>query len=408
MTRILVTGFRDSIRDLYDALAQQPEIELVDVSGYDPAAGVDLVLHAAAQGAIPHDDLARIRESTPAPIVLLVERADPSLFEEALEADIADVVVMPEPAERVAFTLRRVARSAQRLAALPDEDTARLLTVFSPKGGTGKTVISTSLATSIARNEGLRTLLLDFDLQFGDAAIMLGVDPEKTLHDLVTAPGELDAEKFSGYLTRHPQSGVDVLAAPLRPEDGETVTEEKVERVLEVARKAYDVIIVDTSPFFQGAILATLDRTNVLVMVCSPEIPTLKNVRLGIDTLRLISFPDERIRLCLNRADADAAMRKPQIEGALGLDVSYQLPNVPDVPAAVNRGTPLTIEAPSGQFALAIRSMSRSLLGAAAKRAPESTEAHGGREVIHAVRGLASGWLSRDGKAVVDRAGEPT
>src|SRR5262249_50816383 len=112
--------------------------------------------------------------------------------------------------------------------------------------------------------------------------------------------------------------------------------------------------------------------------------PTLKNVRLGVDTLRLISFPEERIRLCLNRADADAAMRKPQIEGALGLDVSFQLPNVPEVPAAVNRGTPLTLEAPTSPFSLAVRSMSRSLLGAARKWSPDSAEPQAERDdLIH-------------------------
>ena len=415
MTRILVTGFCDAVRDLCDALGGQPEIELVHAEAFEGANGdrpaIDAnLLYAGGNGTLPYEDLVRVRELTSAPIVLLVDRADPTLFEEALEADIADVVVLPESAERVAFTLRRAARAALSSAGLPEERPARMITVFSPKGGTGKTVISTSLATSIARNEGLRTLLVDFDLQFGDAAIMLGIEPEQTLHELVTAPGELDADKFGGYLTRHPHSGIDVLAAPLRPEDGETVTEEKVERVLDVARKAYDVIVVDTSPFFHGALLATLDRTNVLLVVCSPEIPTLKNVRLGVDTLRLISFPEERIRLCLNRADADAAMRKPQIEGALGLGVSFQLPNVPEVPAAVNRGTPLTLEAPTSPFSLAVRSMSRSLLGAARKWSPDSADPQAERDdLIHTVRGFASGWRwSRDGKTAADRAGEAT
>ena len=417
MTRILVTGFRDSIRPLCDALALQPDIEILGAAATLERAETngnlefDLVMHAAGDvGSLPREDVTRIREYTSAPIVLLVEHADPALFDEALEANIADVVLLPESAERVAFTLRKAARAAVRQAE-PEGPRARVITVFSPKGGTGKTVLSTSLATSIARHDGLRTLLVDFDLQFGDAAIMLGIEPEKTLHDLVTAPGELDAEKFSGYLTRHGASGVDVLAAPLRPEDGEVVTEEKVAQLLEVARAAYDVIVVDTSPFFHGAILSTLDRTSVLVLVCSPEIPTLKNVRLGVDTLRLLSFPEERMRLCLNRADTDAAMRKPQIEGALGLPVSYELPNVRDVPAAVNRGTPLTLESPDSPFSVGVRAMSRSLLGPEARGAgaaePELDGHHSGREVMHAVRGIASGWpFSRDGKRTASAAKE--
>ena len=99
--------------------------------------------------------------------------------------------------------------------------------MFSPKGGTGKTVIATNLAAALAKHEAKRTLLLDLDLQFGDAAIMLGLEPEKTIYDLVVAPGELDSEKLAGYATKH-TSGLDVLPAPLRPEDAELVTEAKL------------------------------------------------------------------------------------------------------------------------------------------------------------------------------------
>ena len=84
--------------------------------------------------------------------------------------------------------------------------------------------MATNLAASFAKHEGRRTLLLDLDLQFGDAAIMLGLEPEKTIYDLVVAPGELDSEKLAGYITKHP-CGLDVLPAPLRPEDAELVTE---------------------------------------------------------------------------------------------------------------------------------------------------------------------------------------
>jgi len=298
--------------------------------------------------------------------VLLVERADPTLFEEALEADIADVVVLPESAERVAFTLRRAARAAMYSAGAPEERPARMITVFSPKGGTGKTVISTSLATSIARNEGLRTLLVDFDLQFGDAAIMLGIEPEQTLHELVTAPGELDADKFGGYLTRHPHSGIDVLAAPLRPEDGETVTEEKVERVLDVARKAYDVIVVDTSPFFHGPMLATLDRTDELLLLCGLDVPTLKNVRLSLQTLELLSFPEDRVKLVLNRANSKVGMKPKEVEAALERKINFEVPSDRIVPLAVNRGNPAVVAEPKAEFSKAIRAMAKELVAAQA------------------------------------------
>ena len=153
----------------------------------------------------------------------------------------------------------------------------RIVTVFSPKGGTGKTVTATNLAASFAKYEQKRTLLLDLDLQFGDAAIMLGLEPEKTIYDLVVAPGELDSEKLAGYITKH-TSGLDILPAPLRPEDAELVTETKLARLLEVARER-TTSSSSTPPFFHGPMLATLDRTDELLMLCGLDVPTLKNVR---------------------------------------------------------------------------------------------------------------------------------
>ena len=221
------------------------------------------------------------------------------------------------------------------------------MTVFSPKGGTGKTVTATNLGSSLAKHWGKRALLLDLDLQFGDAAIMLGIEPEKTIYDLVTAPGELDSEKLAGYTTRH-ASGLDVLPAPLRPEDAELVTEAKLARLLEVARESYDVIVVDTSPFFHGPMLATLDRTDELLLLCGLDVPTLKNVRLSLQTLELLSFPPDRIKLVLNRANSKVGMKPKEVEGALEREIAFEIPSDRIVPLAVNRGNPAVLVRPEG------------------------------------------------------------
>nr|MBA3716883.1 AAA family ATPase [Actinomycetota bacterium] len=292
--RIFLTGFRPSIGALRDELARQPGIEVAGAAGTMSESArrlrledVDVVLHAVLGRTLLQEELGAIRAVTPVPIVLVAEEHDPGLLDAALDADVADVVVLPQAAERVAFTLRNVAR---RVA--PQVETvrkhARVITVFSPKGGTGKTVVSSHLAAAMAKHQRARTLLADLDLQFGDAAIMLGLEPEQTLHELATAPGTLDADKLRGYLTRHAPSGLDVLAAPLRPEDGELVADGHVERMLDIAGPLYDVIVVDTSPSFHGPMLSALDRSDVLLFVCTPEVPTLKNVRLGIETLRLL------------------------------------------------------------------------------------------------------------------------
>jgi pilus assembly protein CpaE len=264
--------------------------------------------------------------------------------------------------ENVVFALRKAGHAGRRLVADGGvQRHGRIVTVFSPKGGTGKTVTATNLAASFAKYENQRTLLLDLDLQFGDAAIMLGLEPAKTIYDLVVAPGELDSEKLAGYITQH-TSGTDVLPAPLRPEDAELVTESKLARLLKVARESYDQIVVDTSPFFHGPMLATLDRTDELLMICGLDVPTLKNVRLSLQTLELLSFPTSRIRFVLNRANSKVGMKKKEVEGALDITIGFEVPSDRAVPLGVNRGTPPVVGDAGSDYAKAIRAIAKSLL----------------------------------------------
>src|SRR5919204_624282 len=231
--------------------------------------------------------------------------------------------------------------------------------------------IATILAAALAKADGRRTLLLDLDLQFGDAAIMLGIEPEKTIFDFVNAPGELDPDKLAGYTTTH-KSGLDILPAPLRPEDAELVTEAKLGRLLEVARDSYDVIVVDTSPFFHGPMLATLDRTDELLMLCGLDVPTLKNVRLSLQTLDLLSFPTARIRFVLNRANSKVGMSKKEVEGALDMKVAFEIPSDRAVPVSVNRGNPAVLGDGGSEFSGAIKRLAQGLViptRAAAKKA---------------------------------------
>ena len=242
-----------------------------------------------------------------------------------------------------------------------------MITVFSPKGGTGKTAIASNLASALAK-QGRKTLLLDLDLQFGDAAIVMGVEPEKTIYDLVLAPGELDIEKLAGYITKH-QCGLDILPAPLRPEDAELVTESKITRLLEVARQTYDAIVVDTSPFFHGPMLATLDRTDELLVLCGLDVPTLKNVRLALQTLELLSFPSRRIRYVLNRANSKVGLNVREVEAALKVTVHAAIPSDRIVPIAVNRGTPAVLSEPGSEFAKALNELAIAVMTPAEKQA---------------------------------------
>jgi pilus assembly protein CpaE len=371
VVRIYVTGDCDGLPDLRDAFAAHPEVELVGWSSQVAEAAptltgghLQVVLHATRAATLPVNEMAAIREHTRAPVILLASNGSPELLEEALEHDIADVLLLPQLTDNVVFAIRKAGHVGKRLSG-PQQRHGRLVTVFSPKGGTGKTVTATNLGVSLAKHWGKRALLLDLDLQFGDAAIMLGIEPDKTIYDLVTAPGELDSEKLAGYTTRH-ASGLDVLPAPLRPEDAELVTEAKLARLLEVARESYDVIVVDTSPFFHGPMLATLDRTDELLLLCGLDVPTLKNVRLSLQTLELLSFPPDRIKLVLNRANSKVGMKPKEVEAALEREIAFEVPSDRSVPLAVNRGNPAVLADSKADFSRALRAMAKGLVAAQA------------------------------------------
>jgi pilus assembly protein CpaE len=373
--RIYVTGSCDGLETLQHALNEHPDLELVGWSEHVAEAAPALtgghlqcVLHATRSSTLPEHELAQIREHTQSPVVILASGEASALLEQALDSDVADVLLLPQLADNVVFAIRKAAHVGRRLQSEGGHGRrGQILTVFSPKGGTGKTVTATNLATSFAKNDKKRALLIDLDLQFGDAAIMLGVEPEKTIYDLVVAPGELDNEKLAGYTTRH-GSGLDVLPAPLRPEDAELVTEVKITRLLEVARESYDVIVVDTSPFFHGPMLATLDRTDGLIVLCGLDVPTLKNVKLSLHTLDLLSFPANKIKYVLNRANSKVGMKKSEVEQALGVKIDFEVPSDRAVPLAVNRGMPAVVADTGCDFSRAVRSMSKAIVAQAGQQ----------------------------------------
>jgi pilus assembly protein CpaE len=364
--RVYITGSCEGLTEIVDALRIHGGIELVGLTEEVPEAAsaltgghLDAVIHATRGSEFPRDAYSAIREYTRAPVILLCSGECSGILADALDAEVADVIPLPQLTENIVFAIRKACQAEKRAGA-SSSHMGKVATVFSPKGGIGKTCVSTNLAATFAKYHKERTLLLDLDLQFGDAAIMLGIEPEKTIYDLVVAPGELDPEKLAGYTTRH-ESGMDILPAPLRPEDAELVTEAKIGRLLEVARTSYDLIVVDTSPFFHGPMLATLDQTDELLLVCSLDVPTLKNVRLSLQTLELLSFPLRKVAVVLNRSNSKVGMKQSEVEAALERKVRFEVPSDRAVPVAVNRGTPVVLNDAGSEFTRGVRELAKAI-----------------------------------------------
>jgi len=382
--RVVATGGFPVDVPLCEELSHRRDVELVglaaDVTDAAPAfaSDHDAVLLWADDIARARADLSEIRKHTGAPAILVAPSVTPALIEAAGRMEVADVVVASQPSESVAFAITKAAQFKPSLpqASAPSRGSSkgRIITVFSPKGGTGKTALSTNLAVALAHHQGLKTLLVDLDLQFGDAALTLGLEPSKTIYDLTALPGAIEPDKLRGYTTPHP-SGLSLLAAPVRPEEADAIDEEKVAEILETARDTYEVTVVDTSPFFYGAMLAALEPTDQLMLLCSLDVPTLKNVRLSVQTLELLGFPSERINLVMNRFNPAIGITIDEVEVVLGRKIAFQLPDDPAVPLAINRGNPAVLSDSGSAFGQAALAMAGAVAPVSNSRARAT--AHG-------------------------------
>lgn len=305
-------------------------------------------------------------------VVLLRHQVDLDVLAEAIRAGVREVVAIAEPAAVDDACARSLQLSHQLGAAVPGAEPtqARIVTVFAGKGGVGKSTVATNLAATLADGGRRRVLLIDLDLQFGDIGILLQLVPEHGFADAIAMAGRLDTEALRSLITPY-RPGMDVLLAPAGPAEGDHVSRDLVREVLAVARSAYDFIVVDTAPYVSDQLLTALDVTDWFVLVVTPDLPTLKNVRLALEMFDLLDYPRERRLMLLNRADSEVGLSVADIEKAVGSAMSVLMPSSRDVPMSVNRGVPLSIDKPGHPVSQAIRRLAdRCAGGAGADRRP--------------------------------------
>jgi len=365
--RVLLSGTAPA--DLASALGDEPTLSMVHPIGegrdFRIPAAVDVTLHVIDHStADVAEEVGQLRSASHAPLILAAYGQPNGIVETGLKVGAADVLVLPQPIETLLFALRKAA-----VAPSAETTNGTIVTVFSPKGGSGKTVLATNLALA-AQRSGRSTLLVDLDLQFGDAALTLAVPPRATIADLASSSGDIDVDKLKAFVGTDSRSSLAVLAAPKRPEEAQVVGQSELAGVLDAARKAYGAVVVDTGPLFDAAMLAALDRTDRLLLICNPEVTSLKNVRIGLETIDRLGFPRERVDLVANRIGAAGGVTRDEMEEALDATITYELPDDPAVPAAVNRATPVLLADSNGRFSRAVTTLAKSVFAEAPVAAP--------------------------------------
>jgi Flp pilus assembly CpaE family ATPase len=357
--RILVSG--SGADQLATTLSHEPTVAMVQPLSDGKAARlpspVDVALHVVPSSSDElANEIASLRALSKAPLILAAYGEPNGIVDAGLQVGAADVLVLPQPVETVLFALRKAALAT----ATAESATAKVVTVFSPKGGSGKTALATNLAVA-AQQAGLRTLLVDLDLQFGDSALTLAVPPRATIADLAGSSGDIDVEKLRAFVCTDPRSSLTLLPAPKRPEEAQIVGQAELAGVLNAARTAFSAVVIDTGPLFDAAMLAALDRTDRLLLICNPEVTSLKNVRIGLETIDRLGFPRERISIVANRIGAAGAVTRGEIEEALECEIAFELPDDAAVPEAINRATPVVLSEPTSRFARSVSALAKTV-----------------------------------------------
>lgn len=293
----------------------------------------------------------RLRASNPTLGVVLVRgRIDAVLLTQALRAGIREVVSERDlPGLGDAVARSRALTSALRnpgeaRSESDDVNLGHLYTVFSPKGGAGKTTFSVNVSVGLA-SRGYRTLLIDLDLAFGDVPISLGLRPEHDFEEAVAMGERLDAAALKRLVTVH-ESGLHVLAPPTDPGVTERVTIALVRRLISVAIREYQYVIVDTAPQMDERSLTVMENSDTVFMLTTLDIPSLKNLKIALETLRVVNFPMDRVRVVMNRADSKVGLDAGEVEKTLGVPVVAFIPSSRLVPACTNRGVPIITDQP--------------------------------------------------------------
>jgi pilus assembly protein CpaE len=337
---LVVVGYADHLEDWHSLLEQPGDVVVVGCYGHDD--GVTKIVDYA------------VKHRPDRPVVIMNEASPNGFLRQAFEAGADDVITLPQTPEQVAFTLEKVIARRKGLA-VPGKAAAPLIAILGPKGGTGKTLIATNLAVALAQRDA-NVVLVDLDLQFGDIGLALGLSPERTMYDLMKSGAPFDHEKLDRHLVRH-SSGVKVLIAPTRPDQASAVSIEFLRDIYASLRTMTDAVIVDTPPGFTPEVIATIDVSSEICMVGMLDSLSLKNTKLGLETLDLMGYDGEHVSLVLNRADSRVGITPNDVATIVGRAPDVSIPSDREIPRSINEGTPIVAARQSSGAAKAFRTL---------------------------------------------------
>ena len=319
------------------------------------------------------EQIRQLHNQDPSLVLMMVaEEVTADLLRKGMRAGVSDVLEAPLDEAKIEAAIEQFAHDVLRrqstapAAAKPEErprrSEGRIITVTSAKGGSGKTVLATNLALVLNRIPDVKVCLVDADLQFGDVCLVLQLEPRFTMVNAAHELHHLDAELLDSLLTEHP-TGLKFLAAPLEPAFADDITTAGLMQMLDVLKENYDYVIVDTAAMLDELILSLIEKSDDILMLVDMDLPSVKNAKLALETLRLLKFSTANVQLVMNRSNSKAKLDNKEIEGALKMEISASIPSDAVVAASVNEGRPVVETDPKSRVAKGFESVAELIAG---------------------------------------------
>jgi pilus assembly protein CpaE len=299
-------------------------------------------------------------------IIMIEDELLEETMHNALFAGAKDVLIKPLDPEKLMNAIYRIHQLSERVAVAKTEapqkkirksELAQVYTVFSTKGGVGKTFVSINLAASLAKNPEKRVVLLDLDLDFGNAALALNLYPKFNITDVIDDIRHMDSDLIESYLTPH-ESGIKVLPANLQPAMNDFINAEHIRIILEALRESFDYVVVDMPGRFVETIMPALALADHLLVITTPELSSVRNIKVLLVTLKDLNFPQSKIRIILNKEDVRGEIKKNDVEATLNKKVDAAIGlDYRKVLSSLNRGVPLVNEYPKNSLSKNIDKM---------------------------------------------------
>lgn len=357
-------------------MTSSPQLSVIDyvelqAAGADVPGGDVLVVACAEYTGAVGEWITQASQQRPKrPVVLLVESRANGYVSEAFSSGAEDILTLPLPgngvdmtqmSQDVLFAFEKALARRRGANAGISQRLGQLVCTLGLKGGSGKTLTAANLAVALA-DAGNRVTVVDLDLQFGDVGLALGLNPERTIYDLARSGGSLDIEKVADFMVVHP-SGVRALLAPARPDQAGVITPDFLRDVYPLLREMSDFVIVDTPPSFTPEVIGAVDGSTDVCLVAMLDSLSLKNSKLGLQTLELMDYDPGRIRLVLNRADSRVGISFEDVMSIMGREPAVLVPSDRNITRSVNQGEPIAISNRRSEAARAFHALAALYIG---------------------------------------------